>query len=99
MKGATVSSVVSPVINVPGLDHELFCSHLTDIIRENFKLEGVEDFTGSQDIKEDVGLLQSWAWTFGKGPEFQIQDLTIRHGLIQPRGVPFTLDRIKDVFM
>lgn len=91
VEGVTVSSVVSEVANIPGLDMTNFTSLMKGVLGELTCNEDIDTFTMNestgQSSTEDLGLLRSWEWTFGKGPKFKVKlpivgHLTIEHGLI-----------------
>lgn len=78
IEGATVSSVVSSVVNVHDLDMDQFRSAMMNIFKnqEGTDLDVHEVEESSSAIKEigaDMDELASWEWTFGKGPSFRVR--------------------------
>lgn len=86
IEGASVSSVVSPVTNVPELSLDAFQQLAIQAFART--LEGSpaidtitideEDALGIEEVGRDREELGSWEWTFGKGPEFSVQVGQIR---------------------
>lgn len=78
IEGATVSSVVSPVVNIHGLDIEQFQSAMIDLFN-NQQSSGLaihevgEDIATTEDLEANIDELASWEWTFGKGPNFRVR--------------------------
>lgn len=93
IEGATVSSIISPVITVSGLTMELFQSTMLQVFRGESSGADIDvcqiDESGSmtETIVADMKELSNWDWTFGKGPSFQIRigasTYSIEHGLVQ----------------
>jgi hypothetical protein len=93
IEGATLSSVVSPVITVSGLTMELFQYTMLQIFRGESSGADIdvchvdEPSSITDEVLADMKQLSSWDWTFGKGPSFKIRFgaslYSIEHGLVQ----------------
>lgn len=92
IEGAAVSSVVSPVANVP-MSHELFSQLASQAFISTLEtpidIDVIDvderDAEGNQEVERAIAELSSCEWTFQRGPSFKVQVGSVQCSVVDGR--------------